>query len=498
MSVIEINHSRARTKEDVKETPPKETGPNKPSPNKLGKGAGVKAMSGVVPQSVSGRFRQIKWAILILTLLIYYVTPFLRWDRGPNEPSQAVLLDFAHGRLYVFSVEIWPQDLYLVTGLLIFAVAILILANALAGRVWCGFTCPQTVWTDLFLLVERLIEGDRRERLKSMESGWTVARIVRAGAKHTVWLLISLLTSGTLIFYFTDAPGLIRAFASGDVSATALTWIIFFTCTTYGLAGFAREQVCTFMCPWPRLQGAIWDPEALTVNYRDYRGEQRVSAKRAAELRAQGEQAGDCVDCGLCVNVCPIGIDIREGPNFACINCGLCVDACDGVMTKLARPRGLIDFESWTNIERGRRSEAPVLRLVRPKTVALVIITVGLIGGLAALLATKATGTMAVLHDRDPLAITLSGGSVRNAYTVKLLNKVDVVRHFTLAIQGIDASMTVIGNDNGTPVTLEPNGSQSLRVTLTMANPRDSKVVFIAKDEAGGTVLSASDRFVVR
>ena len=453
-------------------------------------------MSRVVPQSVSGRFRQVKWAILVLALSIYYVTPFLRWDRGPNAPSQAVLLDFANGRLYVFSVEIWPQDLYLVTGLLIFAVAILILSNALAGRVWCGFTCPQTVWTDLFILVERRIEGDRRQRLKNMDSGWTVARLVRAGAKHAVWLLISLVTGGTLIFYFTDAPSLIRALASGNVSATTLTWIAFFTGTTYGLAGFAREQVCTFMCPWPRLQGAIWDPEALTVNYRDYRGEQRVSAKKAVELRARGEQAGDCVDCGLCVNVCPIGIDIREGPNFACINCGLCVDACDGVMTRLARPRGLIDFESWMNIERGRRSEAPVSQLVRPKTVALAIITVGLVGGLAALLATKATGAIAVLHDRDPLAITLSDGSIRNAYTVKLLNKADVVRHYTLAIQGVDASMTIVGNDDGT-ITVEPNGSESLRVTLTMANPRDSKVMFIAKDEASGTVLSASDRFVV-
>ncbi|MES1150087.1 MAG: 4Fe-4S dicluster domain-containing protein, partial [Bradyrhizobium guangdongense] len=250
--------------------------------------------------------------------------------------------------------------------------------------------------------------------------------------------------------------------------------------------------------PWPRLQGAIWDPEAFTVNYRDHRGEQRMSVKKAADLRARGETAGDCVDCGLCVNVCPIGIDIREGPNFACINCGLCVDACDSVMAKLDRPRGLIDYESWDNIERERRGETRVTRLVRPKTVALTAIAIGLTAGLALLLVTRATGALAVLHDCDPLAITLSDGSVRNAYTVKLLNKAQVTRHFTLAIQGIDAVMSIVGNDGGTPIAVEPDGSESLRVTLTMAKPLDASVVFIARDETDSTVLSASDRFVVR
>jgi cytochrome c oxidase accessory protein FixG len=364
--------------------------------------------------------------------------------------------------------------------------------------VWCGFACPQTVWTDLFLLVERLIEGDRRQRLKNMEAPLTTVRVAQIGAKHAAWILISLLTGGTLIFYFTDAPSLVRSLASGEASVTALTWIAVFAGTTYGLAGFAREQVCTFMCPWPRLQGAIWDPEAFTVNYRDHRGEQRMSVKKAADLRARGETAGDCVDCGLCVNVCPIGIDIREGPNFACINCGLCVDACDSVMAKLDRPRGLIDYESWDNIERERRGEARVTRLVRPKTVALTAIAMGLAAGLALLLVTRATGALAVLHDRDPLAITLSDGSVRNAYTVKLLNQAQVTRHFTLAIQGIDAVMSIVGQDDGTPIAVEPDGSESLRVILTMANPKETSVVFIARDETGGTVLSASDRFVVR
>ncbi|PSO21472.1 cytochrome c oxidase accessory protein CcoG [Bradyrhizobium sp. MOS003] len=451
----------------------------------------------VVPQAVKGPIRRLKWVILLLTLSIYYVTPFLRWNRGPNAPEQAVLLDFANGRLYAFFIEIWPQDLYLVTGLLVLASTILILANALAGRLWCGFACPQTVWTDLFLLVERLIEGDRRQRLKNIGAPLTAKRAFQLVAKHVTWLLISLATGGTLIFYFTDAPDLLSGLIVGDVSANALTWIAVFAGTTYGLAGFAREQVCTFMCPWPRLQGAIWDPEAYTVNYRDYRGEQRTSAKKAAELRLRGEPAGDCVDCGQCVAVCPIGIDIREGPNFACINCGLCVDACDGVMTKLGRPRGLIDYESWTNIERGRNKEAPRNRLLRPKTIGLTAACIALAGTIGLAFATKTTATLSVQHDRDPVAVRLSDGSLRNAYTVKLLNKSASAHRYTLSVGGIDAKLSIVGNESLSPIEVAPDSSEQLRLTLTAAQAAQRDVVFIARDETGGS-LSAADRFVER
>ncbi len=480
---IEIDHARTRAVQGRVRSPAR-------SPRALG--------GPVVPQAVTGRIRRIKWLILMFTLSVYYVTPFLRWNRGFNAPNQAVLLDFAHGRLYLGPIEIWPQDLYLITAAMLLATLILILVNALAGRLWCGFACPQTVWTDLFLLVERLVEGDRRQRLKNIGAPLTARRIAQIATKHALWLLIALGTGGTLIFYFTDAPELVRDLAHGEMSATALTWSLVFAGTTYGLAGFARDQVCTFMCPWPRLQGAIWDAEAFTVNYRDYRGEARMSAKKAAEARSQGLPAGDCVDCGACVAVCPIGIDIRLGPNFACINCGLCVDACDGVMAKLDRPRGLIDYESWRNIERGRAGEARVSRLVRPKTVVLSLACVTLAGLIAVSFVTKTTAVLSVQHDRDPLAVRLSDGSVRNAYTVKLLNKSAAPQSFRVGISGVDAALAIVGHAQAAMIDVEPDGSETLRVTLTMSEPRDGDVTFLATKESGQVVLTARDRFVNR
>jgi cytochrome c oxidase accessory protein FixG len=238
------------------------------------------------------------------------------------------------------------------------------------------------------------------------------------------------------------------------------------------------------MCPWPRLQGAIWDPEAFTVNYRDYRGEQRMSAKKAAELRLQGKPAGDCVDCNQCVTVCPIGIDIREGPNFACINCGLCVDACDSVMSKLGRRRGLIDYESWDNIERGHRAEPRVSRLVRPKTVGLTAVCLVLTAAIVFSFMTRTSASLSVQHDRDPLAVRLSDGSVRNAYTVKLLNKSSATHAYTLSVSGVDARMAIIGYESLAPIEVPADGSEAVRVTLTAMNPREAELVFTARARA--------------
>ncbi|MBJ6127418.1 cytochrome c oxidase accessory protein CcoG [Microvirga splendida] len=449
----------------------------------------------VVPQSVAGRYRRLKWIALACCLAIYYVLPFIRWSRGPGQPDQAVLLDFERGRLYFFFVEIWPQEVYYLTGLLILATLILIWLNAVAGRVWCGYFCPQTVWTDLFLLVERLVEGDRRERLKKHGAPLTPRRILEIGLKHAIWLLIAMLTGGAFVLYFTDAPALLVDLATGRASMLAYAWVGILTCTTYTLAGFAREQVCTWMCPWPRLQGAIWDPEALTVNYRDHRGEPRASAKKALELRAKGEPAGDCVDCMQCVNVCPIGIDIREGPNFACINCGLCVDACDATMEKLGRPRGLIDYVAWSNIERERQKEPARNRVIRPKTIGLGLSVVALVGVMGISLSMRSDAKVTVIHDRNPVAVRLSDGRTRNGYAVRLYNKADRERSFILVVTGLQsASVEVVGEDG--LVSVASDTTRELRVLVTAPAGDRQPIAFTATDVASGGAVSTQDVFI--
>ena len=263
---------------------------------------------------------------------------FARWDRGPNEPSQAVLVDLVNRRFYFFFIELWPQEVYYFTGLLIIAAFTLFLMNALAGRVWCGYLCPQTVWTDLFMMIERLVEGDRRERMAKDQGPWTVERVIEKALKHSMWLLIAWWTGGAWVLYFADAPTLVKQLATFQAPMIAYVWIAILTTTTYFLAGYMREQVCVYMCPWPRIQAALTDEWALNVTYRYDRGEARTSLKKAKELRAEGKAVGDCIDCYQCVAVCPTGIDIRDGAQMDCIQCGLCIDACDTVMEKIGDP----------------------------------------------------------------------------------------------------------------------------------------------------------------
>jgi len=449
----------------------------------------------VVPQSVSGRYRRLKWIALIACLSIYYILPFLRWTRGPGQPDQAVLFDVERGRLYFFFIEIWPQEVYYLTGLLVLATLILIWLNAVAGRVWCGYFCPQTVWTDLFLLVERWVEGDRRERLKKQNAQLTGRRVLEIGAKHVIWAVIAMGTGGAFVLYFSDAPTLLYGLVTGEASILAYAWVGILTSTTYTLAGFAREQVCTWMCPWPRLQGAIWDPEALIVHYRDYRGEPRGSVKKAAELRAKGEPSGDCVDCLQCVAVCPIGIDIREGPNFACINCGLCVDACDSVMTKLDRPRGLIDYEAWTNIERGHRKEAPRRRIIRPKTVGLSLSIIALAGVMGVSLSLRSDAKLTVIHDRNPVAVTLSDGRTRNGYTIRIYNKSGEERAFRIRVSRLpEATLDVVEEEP--VVQVAPDATREIRILVSADADGRHGLTFTATDVATGKSISAEDMFI--
>ncbi len=314
----------------------------------------------VYPQSVHGPFRRIKWAILCITLGTYYLLPFVRWDRGPGLPDQAVLIDFPHRRFYFFFIELWPQEVYYFTGLLILAAMTLFLMNAVAGRLWCGYMCPQTVWTDLFYAVERWVEGDRRERMQGDKHYWTFTHLRKVALKHFLWIMIAWWTGGAWVLYFADAPTLVKELATFQAPFLAYLWIGILTATTYVFAGHAREQMCIYMCPWPRIQAALTDEWALNVTYRRDRGEPRMSVKKADAARAHGAPAGDCVDCHQCINVCPTGVDIRNGIQLGCIQCGLCIDACDNVMSEIGRPKGLIGYDTDINMQRRREGKPPI------------------------------------------------------------------------------------------------------------------------------------------
>ncbi len=455
------------------------------------------------PARVKGRFRSIKWAILAVTLAIYYLLPFVRWDRGPHEPSQAVMIDLAHGRFYFFFIELWPQEVYYITGLLILAAFTLFLMNAVAGRVWCGYLCPQTVWTDLFMAVERFVEGDRRERIRLDASPWTLDKFRRRVLKHGIWLIVAWWTGGAWVLYFADAPTLVVQLATFEAPKVAYVSIGILTFTTYTLAGIMREQVCTYMCPWPRIQGALTDEHSLNITYRYDRGEPRGSAKKNAALREQGLPAGDCVDCVQCVTVCPVGIDIRDGMQLECIQCGLCIDACDAVMAKVGRPTRLIAYDTDLNVKRRQRGEAPVIRFVRARTVLYGLLIAGV--GLAILtaLALRTFTGLSAIHDRNPIHVTLADGSIRNGYTLRILNKRPVERHFTLAVEGLPGARIEVpgtpGEDDRAVVRAAPDDTHEIRaLVFAPAGARLDKstpVTFRIVDQASGESAHANDFF---
>jgi len=430
--------------------------------DRTGKEGGLYARrSDIFPRAVDGFFRRLKWYVMAVTLAVYYVTPWLRWDRGPYAPDQAVLVDLAHRRFYFFGIEIWPHEFYFVAGLLVMAGVGLFLVTSTIGRAWCGYACPQTVWTDLFLHIERAIDGDRNAQFRLKNAPWGPGKIAKRLAKHSSWLLVGLLTGGAWIFYFADAPTLAIELVKGEAPMVAYATVAVLTATTYVFGGLMREQVCIYMCPWPRIQGAMLDERSLIVTYKDWRGEPRSHGVK------RSEGAGDCIDCKACVQVCPTGIDIREGAQLACITCALCIDACDEMMTKVGRPRGLIDYATLEGCRAEAEGEAPVpvLRtMLRPRT----LLYFGLWGavGLAMMFAlgNRTRLDLAVARDRNPMWVQLSDGSIRNAYTVKLRNMESRPRAVTLAIDGMPGA-TMWDSIDG-----ESTGARTLDITV----PADS------------------------
>ena len=426
----------------------------------------------IYPKSVQGRWRTLKWALMIVTLAVYYITPWIRWERPGDLPDQAILVDFAGRRFYLFDLQFWPQEVYFITGLLVMAALALFLASSLFGRLWCGYACPQTIWTDLFLQVERLFEGDRNARMRLDAAPWSLDKAWRKAGKHLVWLGIAFGTGGAWIFYFHDAPTVLVQFWTGQAPATAYVFCALLTFTTYVFAGTMREQVCTYMCPWPRIQGALIDQDSLQVTYRTDRGEPRGTHKKGASW----EGRGGCIDCGQCVVVCPMGIDIRNGAQLECINCGLCADACDEMMDRIDRPRGLIGYDTDKAVAARAAGRPAVYRLVRPRTLfyaaALVLVSGLMLWGLTH----RQAFDVHVLRDRNPIAVRLADGSVRNGYTLKISNRsfsdADARIRFEGPAGAILKTPAAPVAADGVSARIEANTVRAVRIFVTLPEPR--------------------------
>ncbi len=455
----------------------------------------------IYPKRAFGKFRTFKWVVMLITLGIYYVAPWLRWDRGEGVPDQAILVDAVNTRFYFFFIEIWPHEVYYIIGGVLLFVFGLFLFTSVFGRVWCGYTCPQTVWVDLFLVVERFFEGDRNERIRLDKAPWGIKKIAKKTIKHITWLWISVLTGGAWVFYFTDAPTLYQQFLVFEAPTTTYLWVGIFTAFTYVFGGFSREQVCTYMCPWPRIQAAMMDEHTLAVSYRYDRGEPRGPHKKGTTWDGRG----DCIQCRQCVVVCPQGVDIREGSQLSCIQCSLCIDACDEVMEKIGRPKGLIAYDSAANFERRAQGKKSTLNIFRPRvliytamlSVIGLLILVNLLG--------KSELNLNILRDRNPVYVTLANGEIRNGYTVKLLNMSGVPQVYTISVDGLDNyQMQIVGMDRADGQTEHdiPVGADEIRsVKLYVSAPRQSlnsesiDVDFVISSPGGETLVEKQTTF---
>lgn len=503
-------------------------------PDELANGGGrlFEARRDVFPKAVDGSYRRLKWAIMAVTLAIYYVTPWLRWDRGPYAPDQAVLVDIAHRRFFMFSIEIWPHEFYYVAGLLIMAGIGLFLVTSSVGRAWCGYACPQTVWTDLFLHVERAIDGDRNAQIRLQRAPWSAGKVGKRLAKHAIWLAIAAATGGAWIFYFADAPTLLRQVVAGEAPLVAYATIGILTATTYTLGGILREQVCIYMCPWPRIQSAMLDEQSLIVTYKAWRGEPRSHGiKRAGPAARQPDEAdagaapqpgivslvslatsperaarvGDCIDCNACVAVCPTGVDIRNGSQVGCITCGLCIDACDQVMERIGRPPRLIGYSTVADEQiasGGGTPQPPLKRLLRLRTALYFLVWAGIGCGMLFALGTRTRLDLSVSQNRNPVSVRLSDGAIRNSYVVKVRNMESRPRPVAIALRGLDGG--VLWDERGNretarrEVRLTAAADQVTRLRLFVAaggdGPEHAPVEFVVRalDPEGGSDLHQS------
>ena len=389
----------------------------------------------IFPRSVKGRYRSIKTSILVLAYSVYFLLPWLRWTREVG-PEQAVLFDIEGRRFYIFELVVYAQDIFWLAGLLLIAAFLLFFVTGLAGRVFCGYFCFQTLWTDVFVFIERLVQGERNARIKLSQAPWSNQKIIKMGLTHALWFLVAFMTGLSFTLYWGDAPELIMQMLKGDAPFAAYATTLFLTMTTYVMAGLAREQVCSYMCPYARFQAVMFDSDTLIVAYDEHRGERelgRQKPKKGLMTSAERDNAsvGDCIDCGYCVQVCPTGIDIRNGMQYQCTSCALCIDACNTIMTSIKFPTGLIRYSS----EHALKGEKT--RLFKPKNIGYAVVLIATIVVLVWSIATRSDLEMLVQQIRQPLSVNLSDGRVQNRYDIKINNKTTKPIIYKVTIEGL-------------------------------------------------------------
>ncbi|WP_395699977.1 cytochrome c oxidase accessory protein CcoG [Aquabacterium sp.] len=382
------------------------------------------------PRAVHGWFATWRWALVWFTQLLFYGLAWLPWNG-----RQALLFDLASRRFYIFDLVLYPQDFIYLTGLLVVSAFSLFFFTALAGRLWCGYACPQTVYTEIFLWVEHRIEGDRMQRLKLDAAPWTFNKLWRKGAKQAVWLAIALWTGFTFVGYFTPIRTLASEALSLSFGPWEWFWVLFYGLATYGNAGFLREQVCKYMCPYARFQGAMVDRDTMVITYDAGRGDPRGTRARSADLKQLG--LGECIDCGLCVQVCPTGIDIRNGQQYECIGCAACIDVCNGVMDKMRYPRGLIRYDTENGVDQKLTRAQQLRRVIRPRTLVYASVLLVVTTALGISLALRAPFKVDVVRDRASLARVVGEGEIENVYRLQLMNATEQPQRYRVEPSGL-------------------------------------------------------------
>lgn len=385
----------------------------------------------VYPRSVSGLFQRWRWVFAWLTQIVFYGLCWLPWNG-----RQAVLFDLDARRFYVFDFVLWPQDIIYLAVLLVLSALALFLITTVVGRVWCGYTCPQTVYTELFLWIEQRIEGDRPRRIKLDAAPWSARKLGLKTAKHAAWLVVALWTGFTFVGYFTPIRELAAATMSLSLSGWETFWVLFYGAATYGNAGFMREQMCKYICPYAQFQFVMFDPDTLIVAYDEARGEARGGRSKKAVPAEQG--LGDCIDCSICVQVCPTGIDIRDGLQLECIGCAACIDACDQVMDKMDYPRGLIRYSTENALKNKSSRSTIISRALRPRVLIYSAVFFAMLVATVWSLAIRVPLKVDIERDRAALATETSEGSIENAFRLQLINASEQPRTFVVTVDGVD------------------------------------------------------------